>query len=129
MRIEGFAQWLISSRRRSVYRTVNKKSMVEEELFGNTGMRKSMRILCLKIISIDLDPLTLPIPSSNARFSNAKVTVSLRNPHERPTSSVFFEQEKRYPLPQTFSSQIDQKIRRQRELERSKSAHQILDTT
>lgn len=76
-----------------------------------------------------LVPLTLPAPSSNASISNAKVTVSLGNPHARPTSSVFYEQEKRFPLPQTFSSQIDQKIRRQRELERRKSAQQILDTT
>ncbi|CAF1048463.1 unnamed protein product [Rotaria sordida] len=96
-------------RRRSVYRTVNKKSIVEEELFGNT------------------DPLTLPPPSTNASISNSKVTFSLKNPHERPQSSIFNENEKRYPLPQTLAKEYDYKIRKQRAREKTKLKQ--IDTT
>ncbi|CAF1067088.1 unnamed protein product [Rotaria sordida] len=96
-------------RRRSVYRTVNKKSIVEEELFGNT------------------DPLTLPPPSTNASISNSKVTFSLKNPHERPQSSIFYENEKRYPLPQTLAKEYDYKIRKQRAREKTKLKQ--IDTT
>ncbi|CAF1581193.1 unnamed protein product, partial [Adineta steineri] len=76
-------------RPRSAYRTVNKKSVVEEELFGNT------------------DPLTLPVPSSNATISNSKVTSSLKNPHERPKTVGIFENEKRYSRPQTLINRYD----------------------
>ncbi|CAF2058710.1 unnamed protein product [Rotaria magnacalcarata] len=97
-------------KRRSIYRTVNKKSIVEEELFGNT------------------DPTSLPVPSSNASISNTKVKFSLKNPHERPRSSIFSENEKRYPLSQTLAKTYDDKIRKKREQDRRMSTSQI-DTT
>ncbi|CAF0915262.1 unnamed protein product [Adineta ricciae] len=78
---------------RSRYRTVNKTSVVEEELFGNT------------------DPLTLPPPRSNATISNSKMTSSLKNPHERPRTVGLYETEKRYPRSQTLINKYDDKSR------------------
>ncbi|CAF3703388.1 unnamed protein product [Rotaria sp. Silwood1] len=97
-------------KRKSVYRTVNKKSIVEEELFGNT------------------DPLVLPPPSTNASISNSKVTLSLKNPQERPNSSIFCEKETRYPLPQTLAKEYDYKIRKER-LRKEKMMSKQIDTT
>ncbi|UJR08257.1 hypothetical protein I4U23_012530 [Adineta vaga] len=84
---------------RSFYRTVNKKSVVEEELFGN------------------IDPLTLPLPSSNATISNSKITSSLKNPHERPKTSSLYEQQNRYPRSQTLINKYDGGVRQSRDLE------------
>lgn len=89
----------IQRKQRSFYRTVNKKSTVEEELFGNT------------------DPIALPPPRTDASIQNSKVRSSLANPHERPLSSVFSSGEKRFPRPHSLSSQMEDKLRKQRQRE------------
>lgn len=104
---------------------MNKKSLVEEELFGNTG-----KIIPIKFhyIEIDLDSLTLSPPLVNASISNTKVSHSLKNPHERQKSNIFFGNEKRYALPQTLAAQYDARIKKQRENE-SLMNSQMVDTT
>ena len=75
-----------------------------------------------------LEPLALPTMSTNASISTSKVSFSLKNPHERPNSSVFSENERRYPIPGTLAAQYDRRIKKQRE-ERNLLASQMVDTT
>ncbi len=79
-------------------------------------------------IFIHLEPLALPLPTSNASISNTKVTRTLKNPHERPKIAIFTDSQKRYPRPQTLAGQYDDKIKKQREHD-SIIASQSVDTT
>lgn len=72
--------------------------------------------------------MTLPPPSTNASINKSKVTISLKQPHERPSTSYFSDYEKRYPLPQTLAKQYDENLRKKR-LKESLMASQLVDTT
>lgn len=62
----------------------------------------------------------------SSSISNTKVTSSL-NVNERPKSTGFYENQKRYPRLQTLSSQYEDKIRKQREKDSMMSSR--TDTT
>ncbi|CAF0771254.1 unnamed protein product [Didymodactylos carnosus] len=77
------------------YRTINKKSEVDEALFGNT------------------DPPILPQPSHNSTISQSMVSLSLKNPRERAKKSAFDQEYKKFPLPQSLvKKKVNDKLKK-----------------
>lgn len=65
---------------------------------------------------------------SDATISSAKVTLTLKNPHQRPKSSPFDDDPKRFTYPQTLARRQDEKIKQKRH-EQSLLNSSKLDTT